>query len=70
MDELNGFATICLRVSFERAFGNEVLLKKEEEFSLEEMCLFKKKFLKFFTGNRLQVSGNQLHSYILKGHDF
>jgi len=34
------------------------------------MCLFKKLFLKFFTGNRLQVSDDRLHSYILKGHDF
>ena len=34
------------------------------------MCLFKKLFLKFFTGNWLQVSSNRLHSYILKGHDF
>jgi len=34
-------------------------------------CIFSKNFfLKFFTGNRLQVSGNQLHNYILKDHDF
>ena len=26
-DTLNGFASVCLRISFERAFGNEVLLE-------------------------------------------
>ncbi|KAL5153986.1 hypothetical protein HKD37_19G053444 [Glycine soja] len=26
-ETLNGFASVCLRVSFEKAFGNEVLLE-------------------------------------------
>ena len=26
-ETLNGFASVCLRVSFERAFGNEVILE-------------------------------------------
>ena len=34
-------------------------------------CVFSKRFSKvFLTGNRLQDSGNRLHNYILKGHDF
>jgi len=32
---------------------------------------FQKVFLKlFFTGNRLQDSGNRLHNYILRSYDF
>jgi len=31
-ETLNGFASVCPRVSFERAFGNEVLLEYLSNF--------------------------------------
>ena len=37
---------------------------------LKRFVFSKKLFLNFFTSNRLQVFGNRLHCYILKGHDF
>ena len=33
-ETLNGFANVCQRVSFERAFGNEVLLEYFSHFLL------------------------------------
>jgi len=82
---LNIFASVCPRV-VERAFDDEVLLEylsltfwSQTHIYIGPSCLFKmvwrdvsfqKLFLKFFTGNQLQVSSNRLHSYILKGHVF
>jgi len=39
-ETLNGFASVCPRVSFERAFGNEVLLKSLS-FPFERIRHFK-----------------------------
>jgi len=35
-ETLNGFVSVCLRISFERAFGNEVLLESLS-FSFERI---------------------------------
>ena len=39
-ETLNGFASVCPRVSFERAFGNEVVLEYLSSFPFERIRHF------------------------------
>ena len=47
-ETLNGFTSVCLRVSFERAYGNEILLKSLS-FPFERIRHFGPKRLSYET---------------------